>query len=586
MTAVLVDLALRQVRGRLRRWLRLLRQPRYLVGTILGLLYFTWFVVRPSRRVRIASMVPWLEQHGDAVQVAGAVLLAVAVSLAWLLMAAKPKLPLTEAEILTLTTAPLTRRQVLRYAVIKSQLGVLFSVLVLSVLTAGSGRLHLLPAYWALITLIDLHFKAVGLTKTGVENLRQPRRFTAVIVGSGILVAFWTIVCFELADVWRALTAMFRGGESLATVLATLAASFETGPAAMLLAPFQWLPSLFVGGGGIAWIGVAVLLVLHAQWIVSSKVRFEEPTLAHARRRAERQQNRRRPDYRGASSRKRRKVPFPLRPRGAPETAIFWKNLMLTGRSPFRWFALLTLGAPAAAAAAAALGVGPASFVVLLFAGGSIYAAALFMGAMFFRHDLRNDLRHVEVLKSWPVSGWRLAIAEVMTPVTRSLLMAVVGLAVVAAGGVGAVVAHGANLAEFSSPRLFEVAALGFFLLPLVVAAVTYTAACQNLLAMTFPAWAVVTARSPQRGPAATGQALLVSLGHFLAMLIGSVLPALAAGAVFFVLRLLGRSFAPWELPLLGLAAAAVLMTEAAFILGWVGKLWDDLDPAQELLDG
>ncbi|MEE8526080.1 MAG: putative ABC exporter domain-containing protein [Thermoanaerobaculia bacterium] len=585
MTAVLVELALRQVRGRLWRWLRLLRQPRYLVGTIFGLLYFTWFVVRPGRRVRIASLAPWLEQYGEAVQVAGAVLLAVAVSIAWLLLAAKPKLPLTEAEILTLTTAPLTRRQVLRYAVIKSQLGVLLSVLILSVLTARSGRLHLLPAYWALITLMDLHFKAVGLTKASVADQARPRRLTTILVGSGILVGFWTILGIELAEVWQALTAMLRGGGSLETMLTTLAGSFKTGPAAVLLAPFQWLPSLFVGGG-LAWIGVAVLLVLHDQWIVSSPVRMEEPALAHARRRAEREQNRRRPNYRGASSRKRRKVPFPLRPRGVPETAIYWKNLMLTGRSPFRWFARLTLGAPVAAAIAAVFGIGASSFAVLLFVGGSIYAAALFMGGLIFRHDLRNDLRHVEVLKSWPVSGWRLAVAEVLTPVTRSLLMAVVGLAVVTAGGVGAVVAHSSSPIEFSSPRLFEFAALGFSLLPLVFAAAAYAASFQNLLAMTFPAWAVIAARSPQRGPAATGLALLVGLGHFLAMLIGSVLPALTAGAVFFALRLLGRSLALWELPILGLAAAVVLLIEAALVLAWVGKLWDDLDPAQELLDG
>jgi hypothetical protein len=71
-----------------------------------------------------------------------------------------------------------------------------------------------------------------------------------------------------------------------------------------------------------------------------------------------------------------------------------------------------------------------------------------------------------------------------------------------------------------------------------------------------------------------------------LATLLGAVLPALAAAVPFFVLRFFGRPFALWELPVLGLAAAVVLAAEAAFLLAWVGKLWDDLDPAQELLDG
>ncbi len=584
MTAALVELALRQVRGRLWRWLRLLRQPRYLIGTLFGVLYFSWFAIRPTRRVRVASLEPWLEQFGDAVQVAAAVLLAVAVSFAWLLLAAKPKLPLTEAEILTLTTAPLSRRQVLRYAVIKSQLGVLFSVFILAVFTVSSGRLHLLPAYWAVITLMDLHFKAVGLTKTAV--VENGRGTAALVAGGVILIGFWTVVGIELEEVWAALTMMLAGGESLDPILEALGATFRSGPAAVLLAPFLWVAALFLGGGFLTWGGVLALLILHVQWIVRSRVRFEEPALAHARRRAEREQNRNQPNYRGASSKKRRRVPFPLRPRGMPEVAIFWKNLMLTGRSPFRWFGILTLAASAVAAAAAVFGIRPSSFVVLLFIGGSIYSAALFMGGLIFRHDLRTDLRHVEILKSWPVSGWRLAVAEVLTPVTRSLLMALVGLAVVAAGGLGSAIATGEGPVQLSSAQLFEFAALGFFLLPLVFASVALAAAFQNLLAMTFPAWAVIAARSPQRGPAASGQALLLGLGHFLAMLFGGILPALAAGLVFFAMHFSGRLFELWELPILGFAAAVVLLVEAAFVLAWVGKLWDDLDPARELLDG
>jgi hypothetical protein len=133
---------------------------------------------------------------------------------------------------------------------------------------------------------------------------------------------------------------------------------------------------------------------------------------------------------------------------------------------------------------------------------------------------------------------------------------------------------------------MFELVALGFALLPLVLASAAYASSVQNLLAMTFPAWAVIDARSPQRGPAASGQKLLLGLGHMLAMLVGGVLPVLAGVAAFFVLRLLGRPFHVWELPFLALPAAVALLAQTSFLLAWVGKRWDDLDPAQELLDG
>jgi len=553
LTAVLVELALRQLRGRLWRWLRLLRQPRYLVGTLLGVLYFGWFVLRPSRRVGVAGIAPWLEQHGDAVQVVGALALALAASLAWLLMAAKPKLPLTEVEVLTLAGAPLTRRQVLRYAVIKSQLGILFTVLILTLATAYAGRLHLLPAYWALLTLADLHFKAVGLTKAAFAAGPPARQRAAIAAGVCVLAVFWTVVLVE--------------------------------PAGLLLTPFRWVTSIFAGAG-LPWIGVAVLLVAHDRWVVSSRVRFEEPALAHARKRERRQQSRQRSESRVVSSEARRQVPFPLHPQGRPEAAILWKNLMLAGRRPFRWLVLLIPGPPLAAAMAATLGIGPAYFHFVYFIGGAVFATAMVLGGMLYRQDLRTDLLHVGVLKSWPVHGWRLAVAEILTPVIRSLMMAVVGLAVAAAGAVGSGLAAGSLAAGILGGRMFELVALGFALLPLVLASAAYASSVQNLLAMTFPAWAVIDARSPQRGPAASGQKLLLGLGHMLAMLVGGVLPVLAGVAAFFVLRLLGRPFHVWELPFLALPAAVALLAQTSFLLAWVGKRWDDLDPAQELLDG
>src|SRR6185295_18669955 len=38
-------LILGQMRGRLRRWLRMVKQPKYFIGLAVGLLYYGWFVI-------------------------------------------------------------------------------------------------------------------------------------------------------------------------------------------------------------------------------------------------------------------------------------------------------------------------------------------------------------------------------------------------------------------------------------------------------------------------------------------------------------------------------------------------------------
>ena len=214
MTGIFLEIALRRVRGRLWRWSRLLRQPRYLVGTLIGAAYFIWLLTpRRGQEVELRGLTTTLEALGGPLQVVAAVILAASLSVAWLMLPSRPRLPLDEAEILTLTTAPLTRRQVLRYALIKSQLSIVLSVFILFVLTGRSAeRLQLLPAYWLLLTVMDLHFKAVGMTKARVAALPSSQRNAAIAAGLGVLVVFWTIIARELRGAWAAVTAVSLSG--------------------------------------------------------------------------------------------------------------------------------------------------------------------------------------------------------------------------------------------------------------------------------------------------------------------------------------------------------------------------------------
>src|SRR5450759_1455222 len=129
-------------RNRLRVRLRRLREPRYLIGAIVGAayLYFTFFArMRTSsasaarRRSRGASTPPIftaLAAAGPAL--AGPVLLVITAS-SWMMPFGSGLLDFSEAEIQFLFPAPVSRRQLLVHRMVRSQLGLLFASVVMGI---------------------------------------------------------------------------------------------------------------------------------------------------------------------------------------------------------------------------------------------------------------------------------------------------------------------------------------------------------------------------------------------------------------------------------------------------------------------
>ena len=111
-------LAGRSLVNGLRRRLRRLRQPKYMIGFAVGLLYYYAFFLRP-RGGGQSSAAPLPGAAAEVVAMLGLVVLIVT---GWLFGSSRSPLVYTPAETHFLFTAPLTRRQVLDFKLLRSQL--------------------------------------------------------------------------------------------------------------------------------------------------------------------------------------------------------------------------------------------------------------------------------------------------------------------------------------------------------------------------------------------------------------------------------------------------------------------------------
>jgi hypothetical protein len=183
----MVNAALYLVSRSLKNWLlvrlRKLTSPRYLVALLLGGAYL-WFFLGlrhlPSQSVT----------GGETAGRVAAVLLLLAVMRWWLFGADRTALAFSPAEIQFLFPAPVTRRQLILFKLLRAQLLLLVNVLVWTLLIrrGGSGfsaALHAL-SLWVLFSTLFLHRLGAALVRSGAgERVRsRPRAFGAAALGS------------------------------------------------------------------------------------------------------------------------------------------------------------------------------------------------------------------------------------------------------------------------------------------------------------------------------------------------------------------------------------------------------------------
>ena len=565
-------LSRRSLANATRRRLARLRQPKYLIGFVAGLLYFYWLIARPGgHRAAGGAIFPVLEGLGEVMVVAG---LAALLLTTWVFGSAETPFTFQLAETDFLFTAPLTRRQVIQFRLLRTQLPLLMSAL-FSVLLFSRGHVNAaLPlkvaALWLLYLTLQLHYAGAALLRGSLaqQGMTGVRRKLVTLAGLAAVAAavWWGLreAVPEIVAVWSV---------DSAAGAAELSRALRHGALGVALWPLFAVTGPLLASGASEFVArlPAALLVagVHYVWVVRSTLAFEEAAVEHAGKVARRIEAMRRGRV-DVTSRPRSGAPrtlFALGPTGSPAGAIIWKNVTGALRE-FRVRTLVLLVAMVAAMSWALGGPGGAAELVAVLSL-ALAGLVLLFGPLTLRYDLRRDLELLDVLKSWPVRGRDLVGAEVLAP---ALLVSGVAAA-------GLCVAFAASLAsDVPLPPVGDRLAILVAALAVTPAVVTVLFLVQNAAALLFPAW---TAIGPERatGFEATGQRILSFVGTAFALVVAVLPAALVGGVAAVVARQVGLPLA-WTGAVWGGVGAVVLGVEGYVGVTVLGPVLERMDPA------
>ncbi len=598
----------RSLLGRVTGWLRLMKQPKYLVGTLAGVAWMGMFALRPVLRAnraaalgnRVEDVMEWL----PTLEMTAALALLVCLSLWWLWPFGKASLELTETELHLLLPAPVRRRHLIQYAMLRNQWGVLVGCFMISLFSSGGAPTVFAWRFfsvWVFLTLWHLHSRGRGLWVARLQELPAAvawRRRATVVAGIALM---WILLAPGIASIVTSLPGLSADiapalrdalspdrirGEAPLLALALTPTRWVLGPFFAALAPDTPLAARLASAG---W--PLLLLIAHNEWVVRSQTRFEEATLERSRQQATQGDAASR--FRKARQRQRQTAPFALRPMGRPETAIIWKNLMLAHRTPL----VPAIGAGTAAVAISAVvvaftGLPDWLIAIMTVAGAMGLGVTPLMAGHQWRNDLRTDLLRIDVIRTWPIASWQLFVAQVAPPAIIASLYAAgaAGLLLIAGVAAGTPSATGSVLVRPDLAASLGVSHVGLLLLglatmvPLVAAIAALSATLQNLLALLWPSW-IQLGRRRAGSAAHMGQGMLTGLGLVLALAVGLLPGALLVGAwLFLQVGVAELPLMAWELPLLGLTAVIPLVVIVGVLTRFGGVLWDQLDPSAELL--
>jgi hypothetical protein len=566
MTGAALYIVICTARNRLRRRLQRLREPRYLIGAIVGIAYLwaTLFFRAQAYRVRndpgaIARRGPPATPFGAAAQAIAGVLLACAAAACWLMPFTSSLLNFSQAEIALLFPAPVTRRALVLYRLIRSQLAVLIGAMIVALaypIGSLAGRLRGLAAIWLLLMTAHVFFTGVNAARTRMASRRQSQWFGAWL---GLLWPFAALVTLGAALAGAASRMPF--GSARAFTAATASAAGHGTPA-LLLWPFtsvvrpifqsdarDYVESLIVAA---ALYGAAVLWLL---WMDAGSEISAKTVVASMGQ--------------GPRSRARvyssRPVAWTLAPRGRVETVFVWKAALQTFRIVDRRVLirlLLILASMVAASVFVTRVRGFVQVIGLFAAWGAGFATV--MASQIIRIDLRQDLAHLELLKTWPVRGAAVVRGELAWP---AMLVTAIALTL----GVVALVLMGATLPSMSS--VFATAA-GVSVLILVPGVVFLQYAIHNAVALFLPGWVPLGSARP-RGVDAMGQRLMLLGGTWLALAAGLVPGAVVTLVLWLTLR---NMFGGLILVAGSAISTATLTVEFLAVTAMLGRVYDRLD--------
>lgn len=568
MTAALVYLVAQTTRNRVVSMARRVREPRYAIGFAVVAVYLTTLVLSSHADRRPSAS---LFQR-PAVETFTPIALALMVLPAWLLGNGSTALSYTLPEVSMLFPAPLTRRQLLGYKLMKVHVGVLVNAALFAfVFRLGSPALApvaLFVAMFVVFATLALHRVGAALSRTaalahGARGLRKT--WSAQLVA----VAIPAVVVITLATS----SSTGAGASALPSMIDDIARQFERPLPHAALTPFRLLAAPVFAPSIGAWLwalGPALaILALHIAWVMRTNAAFEEAAAEASTELATRIQAIKTGGLM-AAVRAPRPVRFTLslRATGHPIAAIVWKNTLCFVRT-FKpaAIALVAVG-PAIGGVAIGLKAGDAALAV---AGVSavVVFAMIVGGGVGARNDLRGDLQQLALIKTFPLSGTQLMLSEVLSfALPQAALQCVICW-----GGLAAV--------EVSRHRLRPDIALAIAAtLPIALVALNVcSGTLRNGVTILFPGWVRLGVR-PGDGIEALGQAMVAMLLLMLSFVLLMVVPGAVAAAAVAAARVM--HLAPGAAVVIGVTvASAVLAAECYALMLAAGGALARLEPSE-----
>jgi ABC-2 type transport system permease protein len=566
MIGVFAYLAWRSAYNRTARQLRYLRSPRYMAALLLGGTYI-WFMVVGQRPDPVAGEMP----NAGTIELVGALVLIGAVAWGWIFGVERRVLTFTPAEVTFLFSAPVSRRGLIQFKLAHSQLLILFNAL-LWTLILSRERFGVSPwlrviSIWVLLTTLSLHRLGASFVRTSVAEHggsgARRRIVSLVILGAVMIGLTWSI-----ADSLPSLVA--AGSRGLRPFLAALEVAAASPLPSALTYPFRLMVRPLAAHDVAAWASALwpalILLVLHYVWVVRSDSAFEEAAAVVSLRRAQAIAEGRT----GGSLRPAGNVApplFRLAPVGWPAGAILWKNMVAATRT--RRVRHVALALTGAGAIVAVLSFDPEGTLAEIagWLATSWAAIIIVVGPQWVRNDLRGDLLKLDLLRSYPLRGRSVVIAEVAA---STLMLTAIQLGISA-------IAYLAFLGNQSMVPDLEERTL------LLLAAVVFLPAInllgmliQNGAALLYPAWVRLGA-GRAGGVEALGQNLLMIVAFIGLLGVTLALPVGLGGGAFLLLRPTINSWAALPATVLILSTVAF---QAVLIVNWLGRVFERTDPA------
>lgn len=559
----------RTSRNRLLAQAKRVKKPRYAIALLFGLAYLGLFIFGQIFAGSHTATVRTSLIGGNAAAIAP---LGIALVLAsvWIFGSDLSALAFTQAEVAMLFTAPVTRRTLIVYKLVRMQLGVLFSAAIwVLILGRGGNAIPRLPMLVACYSL----FATLGMHRLGAA-LVLAKREARIKEGGG---RNWFVLVMTLLLMVVVMSQMIPsaggpGTDSPFAFVDGIAATLSTPLARTLLFPFRLMmaPMLAVTMAGWARaLGPAVLvLALHVWWVMRTDTAFEEAAALASERRAKMIESLR--ARRGGLSQPKAadaERTIKLASSGRPSAALLWKNMLALRR---QW-TMSTLARPAIIALFLSFTVfktmhDPAKIIAVVAA----YLAFMLtlLGGQSLRNDLRSDMLHLPFLKAIPLRGSDIVLAEVASSTLplASIQLVLVVIATVALGFSAGTPVIPADM------RVGIIIAAPFVLVTVNGAMLSVS----NGMAVLFPGW-LRLGPTGAGGFEVIGQAMLSMFAMLLGFVLLLALPGVGAGAAFWSL-----SANPGvAIVAAGLAGSALLAGEVyAMILG-LGRAFEKAEPQQ-----